>query len=210
MSDFGYAPFKEYKSPGQMSRFSLLMMALLLASCGVSFAPPPRDLDDACAIARERPEWIRDMERVERKWGVPVPVLMATIHQESSFRGDARTPLRFSLGVIPMGRQSSAYGFAQAIDSTWEWYQRDQGRSGARRERFSDAVDFMGWYFDQTEKRNGIAKTDARNQYLAYHDGHTGYARGTWRAKSWLIRVADRVADRAQLYDVQLRVCGRR
>ena len=56
-------------------------------------------------------------------------------------------------------------------------------------------------------QRNGISKSDARNQYLAYHEGHSGYARGSYRGKPWLMRVSDRVAARAVVYDRQLRAC---
>jgi hypothetical protein len=65
-------------------------------------------LDDACAILRERPQYLRAMERTERRWGIPVHVQMATIYQESKFIGNARTPHTFALGVIPMGRQATA------------------------------------------------------------------------------------------------------
>ena len=78
------------------------------------------------------------------------------------------------LGIIPMGRQSSAYGYSQALDGTWEEYQKDQRRRGAKRDRIDDATDFMGWYMDETYERLGIPMSDARNQYLAYHEGRTG------------------------------------
>jgi hypothetical protein len=42
---------------------------------------------------------------------------------------------------------------------------------------------------------------------LAYHEGHRGYSRGTYRNKAWLMRVADRVEARAALYDRQLASC---
>jgi len=192
-----------------MNRITRFLAVLLLAACGSSQAPPP-NMNDACAIAKDRRAWMRDMERTERKWGVPVPVQMSTIYHESKFEAKARTPVRWVLGVIPMGRRSSAYGFAQAIDGTWDWYRDSTGNRWAKRDRFGDASDFIGWYMDRTEKANGIAKHDARNQYLAYHEGHTGYARGSWRNKSWLVRVADSVADRAAMYDRQLRSCRRR
>uniref|UniRef100_UPI0040482D2A transglycosylase SLT domain-containing protein n=1 Tax=Yoonia sp. TaxID=2212373 RepID=UPI0040482D2A len=48
---------------------------------------------------------------------------------------------------------------------------------------------------------------DTRNQYLAYHDGRTGFLRGTWKSKAWLIRIADGLEDRAITYDAQLRAC---
>ena len=184
-----------------------LAAVALLAACGGGSGSPPRNIDDACAIARERPNYLRAFERTERKWGVPVAVQMATIYQESSFRGNARTPYRFALGVIPMGRQSSAFGYAQALDATWEEYQRAERRRGARRDRIDDATDFMGWYMNITRERNGIALTDARNQYLAYHEGHTGFARGSYNSKAWLVRVADEVATRAAVYNVQLASC---
>ena len=179
-----------------------------LAGCGGNFSPP-RNLDDACAIVAERPKYLTAMQRAEAKWGVPVPVQMATLYQESKFVGDARTPVRYTLGVIPMGRQSSAYGYAQAIDGTWDDYREDTGRWGAKRDRIDDATDFMGWYMTRTTEKLGIPTWDAKNQYLAYHEGHTGYARGSHRAKSWLLRVSDQVAARADLYAAQLIACRR-
>lgn len=186
-----------------------LALVLVLGSCGGNFSAP-RNLDNACALASERPKYFRAMQATERKWGVPVPVQMAVIHQESKFIGNARTPFRYALGVIPMGRQSSAYGYSQALDDTWREYQDEQGRGGARRDRITDATDFMGWYFAKTEERLGIPKTDARNQYLAYHEGRSGYARGSYNAKPWLVAIAGRVADRAETYRAQLAGCRRR
>jgi hypothetical protein len=181
---------------------------LLVASCGGGTAPP-RDLDNACAIVAEKPRWYRDMRRTERKWGVPVHVQMATFYQESKFVHDARTPYRWALGIIPMGRMSTAYGYSQAIDSTWDWYKDATGNRRANRTDFGDSSDFMGWYMTESNRRLGISKWDARNQYLAYHDGHSGYARGSYKSKAWLLRVSDRVADRAAMYQRQLAVCRR-
>ncbi|QCO55776.1 lytic transglycosylase [Pseudorhodobacter turbinis] len=193
-----------------MSRFlraSVLM--LLLGSCGGGNFSAPRDLDNACSIARERPQYYRAMKATERKWGVPVHVQMATIHQESKFIGDAKTPHKWALGIIPLGRQSSAYGYSQALDGTWDEYREKQRRGSARRDRISDATDFMGWYMDQSEKDLGLSKWDARAHYLAYHEGRTGYARGTYRSKPWLLLVSQKVADRAAQYRAQLVSCGK-
>jgi hypothetical protein len=191
----------------RLLRASILL--LLLASCGGGNFSAPRNLDDACAIVRERPQYYRAMKSTERKWGVPVHVQMATIHQESKFIGDARTPHQYALGVIPLGRQSSAFGYSQALDGTWEEYQKDQRRRSARRDRIEDATDFMGWYMDGSQERLGISKSDARNQYLAYHEGRTGFARGSYNEKPWLVDVANRVDRRSQLYRDQLDACGR-
>ena len=193
-----------------MSRFlSALVLALVLASCGGGSKAPPRDPDNACNILSERRDYRKAFTVTQRRWNVPIHVQMSTIYHESRYRGDARTPFNFVLGVIPMGRQSSAYGYSQAIDGTWDQYRKATGRRGARRDRINDATDFVGWYMNETRNRNGIALTDARNQYLAYHEGHTGFARGSYNQKSWLLRVADDVQKRANMYEVQLNSCRR-
>ncbi len=191
-----------------MSRtLGAMLLALMLASCGGGYKAAPKNLDNACSIAEQRPKFMKAFKATQRKWGVPVAVQMATIYQESKFRSDARTPFRFVLGVIPMGRQSSAYGFSQALDGTWDQYRKETGQRRAKRNKMADASDFVGWYMNQSRERNGIALSDARNQYLAYHEGQTGYARGTYKRKSWLVRVAADVGERAKIYDAQLRDC---
>jgi len=139
-----------------------------------------------------------------------VPVQMAIIHAESRFIGDARPPHRWALGVIPLGRQSSALGYSQALDGTWDEYRAATGNRSADRDDIRDATDFIGWYTNRSRARNGIALTDPRNLYLAYHEGDAGFARQSYNAKPWLLEVAARVERRARMYDEQLRACGRR
>ena len=187
--------------------FRALALVLLAASCGGGSGDSPRNLDNACSIVNERPEYLRAFKATERKWGVPVHVQMATIYQESKFKSDARTPFRYAAGVIPIGRQSSAFGYSQALDGTWDEYRAETGKRSARRDRIRDATDFMGWYMAETQARLGISTRDARNQYLAYHEGRTGYARGSYNSKAWLVRIAGEVDQRSDMYAVQLRGC---
>lgn len=194
-----------------MSRaFRAFVLLLLVASCGGRNYQTPGNLDDACVIVSENPSFLRAFRRTEDKWGVPIPVIMAMIYQESKFIADNRPPHRYALGVIPMGRQSSAFGFSQALDGTWAEYQSAQNARSARRDDIFDATDFMGWYMSLSRQHLGLSMDDARRQYLAYHEGRTGYRNGSYRSKSWLMRIAREVADRAVLYDVQLRGCGKR
>lgn len=190
-------------------RIGTLVVTVFITACGGRNFAPPSDLENACAIADERPTYHRAMQKAEREWGVPVAIQMATIHQESKFVGNARTPHQYALGIIPMGRQSSAFGYAQALDGTWEDYKRATGNRNARRDDIYDATDFMGWYMTQTNARHGVPLSDARNQYLAYHEGQTGYARASYRQKPWLMNVAENVASRADLYHAQLISCQR-
>lgn len=173
---------------------------LLVAGCATT-PEPPRQPDNACAILEEKPKWDRAMRKVERRWGVPVEVQLAIIRNESSFRHDARPKL-------PTGEYaSSAYGYPQAIDGTWEWYRDETGKRRAKRTDFGDAADFVGWYTSRTQRMLGISLTDAYNQYLAYHEGHTGFRRGSYRQKLWLQRYARQVDRHARIYAEQLKSC---
>lgn len=190
-----------------MSRLLKLAIVGLVASCGGGNYSAPRQLDNACAIVAERPAYYRAMKATERKWGIPIHVQMAAIHQESKFIGDARTPHQYALGVIPIGRQSSAYGYSQALDGTWEEYQKETGNRRAKRDNIRHATDFMGWYMHNSSRRLGISKWDATGQYLAYHEGRSGFARQSYLGKPWLVRVANEVGQRAQMYRAQLVSC---
>jgi hypothetical protein len=187
----------------------------ILALCGVLTAcghdQPPSSFVDACRMRSERPQWFRAMKRTEDKWGVPVSVQLATIARESSFRADARPTRRVGSGIfsrnVPL---SSAYGYAQALEGTWDDYRDDTGRRGADRDDFADSSDFIGWYMSSAARVNGLALHDAYNQYLAYHEGKAGYARGSYRGKSWLPGVARDVEAWAALYQQQLQSCPAR
>jgi len=170
---------------------------------------PPRNPNNICLIFRQYPDWYWAAAKTRRRWGVPVSVLMAIVHQESHFSAKAKPPRRKILWVIPWFRPTSAYGYSQAVNETWRRYKRDTGRTSmfTSRNAFGDAADFIGWFVNQAHKRAGISKVDAYALYLAYHEGIGGYMRGTYKRKAWLIAVAKKVQRRAWIYRSQLRIC---
>lgn len=133
-------------------------------------------------------------------------MLMAFVKQESAYRHDARPPRPWFL-FIPLPRKSSAQGYAQAQDAAWSEYKRDVGGLFRSRSDMEDALDFIGWYNDKSSRRLGLDKSDARNLYLAYHEGQGGYARGSYKSKAWLKETAGRVASVASQYRSQLARC---
>ncbi len=179
---------------------------LLIVWCGCATAPPRR-VDNICEIFRENPDWYEEAADSYKKWGIPIPVMMAILHQESKYVGDAKPPRTTCLWIFPGPRPSSAYGYAQAKDETWEEYQESTGNSWADRDDFGDAIDFVGWYCHLSVKKCGISANNARNLYLAYHEGRGGFNRRTYKKKQWLIRVADRVQATAKRYKGQLAAC---
>lgn len=168
---------------------------------------PPRQTRDLCALFAEKRDWHRSMRDSARRYGVPEAVQMAILHQESRFRATARAPRRRILWVIPGPRTSTAYGYAQVLDGTWRDYRTRTGRPDAKRTRFDDVAHFVGWYASEIHRIAGIEKDDAYNLYLAYHEGPSGYRRGSHRSKAWLLDVARRVERQAARYQQQLAAC---
>ena len=134
-------------------------------------------------------------------------IAMAIMNQESAFRKKARPPRTRLLGFIPWRRQSSAYGYAQVIDGTWQQYVSATGDYWRKRSNFADATDFIHWYMREAVRRNNIAATDAYNLYLNYHEGPAGFRRGTHKRKQWLLAVALKVQQRADNYRAQYGRC---
>jgi hypothetical protein len=182
-----------------------LLVVFVLAACG---SAQPRDTSDSCAIFKEKSRWYRDADASYQRWGVPVHVQMAILYQESAFVDNARPPRTRLLWVIPWTRPSTAFGYAQATDGTWDWYRSSSGNRGGDRDDFGDVTDFLGWYGSQSYQRLGVSLDDAYRQYLAYHEGHAGYARRSFRNKPWLDAVARKVERRARDYELQLASCA--
>lgn len=188
---------------------TLLLAVLTLSGC----AGTPTNTDNVCAVFDQRGGWFNNWYKyaksAEKEYGVPVPVLMATIYKESGFNAKAKPPRTKLLGFIPWKRPSSAYGYPQALDGTWDWYKDATDRRGADRDDFKDAVQFVGWYHYQSYKKNGVARNDTYNLYLNYYAGHGGYARGTWKNNKWMKGAAQRTASMANRYQQQMQACGR-
>lgn len=182
----------------------LLLAASILTACATA---PPKRLNNICHIFEDKKRWYKQAKKAEKKWGSPIAVSMAIMHQESRFVHDAKPPRRKILGFIPGSRKSDAYGYPQAKKSTWKWYIDSSGNRGADRDNFSDAIDFIGWYNAQTNSRNGISFDNTYGLYLAYHEGHGGFAKKSYANKQWLLNVANKVASRAKQYQQQLNQC---
>jgi hypothetical protein len=174
-----------------------------LAGCATT---PPKQQHNLCAVFEQYPSWYDYAKASEQKWGVPIHIQMAFVRHESSYREDARPAYEWFL-FIPLGRPSSAQGYAQIQDPAWRDYKKETGGLLKSRADMEDALDFVGWYNNKSNKMLGIPKWDAKRLYLAYHEGHGGYRRGTFRNKPALDRIANRVDSTARQYGAQLRRC---
>lgn len=171
-------------------------------------ATTPKNTNNICEIFREKDDWYPQVKKSYQKWGLPIHITMAIMHQESHFVADAQPPRPWLLGIIPWFRTSSAYGYAQAQNASWQDYLNSPNSHwGANRDDFSDASDFIGWYCSISHNRLSISKWDTYKLYLAYHEGHGGYSRKTYLQKPWLLKIAKKVSNKSKQFQSQLSIC---
>ena len=187
-----------------MKKF-LMLFLIILSGCVTD-----RNFNQSnlCDIFQTNPQWKSYAEKTKDKWGVPVSLQLSFIKQESSFNRTARPPRQKVLGMIPGLRPSSAYGYSQALDGTWEEYKQSTGNYNADRKNFADASDFIGWYVDGSYRLLKIEKTDVYNHYLAYHEGKGGFQKKSYNKKKWLLEVAKKVENQAKEYSDQIKKCN--
>lgn len=187
------------------------LLAVAVGACS-TLAPKPSngEIADACLLLQRNKGWHEALRETARTWGAPMGFQLAVIKQESSFTPDARPPRGESqwFGLVQGDYVSSAHGYSQALDGTWKMYQEKTGKWNASRTNFRDASDFIGWYFNTNGQRVGVSQYDYRAHYLIYHEGATGYMKGTWKNKAWLVDVAARVAQQAARYESQISTCS--
>ena len=190
-----------------MRRSKVLLVVLACLFISACASGPPTRPDNLCSIFSQKYGWHGASVKAEKKWDVPKHVSLAIMAQESAFRSKARPPRKYYLGFIPGPRQSSAYGYAQAIRGTWKGYLAETGEYWREPDDFVDALDFINWYVTSVAETNNLKVTDTYNIYLNYHEGPAGYRRGSYESKPWLKEVAKKVDRRAQQYARQYEGC---
>ena len=181
----------------------LLIFLLFLTSC----SSIPKNTADGCSIFSERYLWYKHAKKTEQKWGTPIYLQLAIIKMESDFDWLAKPARQKIFKVIPYKRPSSSFGYSQAVKETWKQYKHETGNKLARRTRFKDSVDFIGWYTNETEKILKISKKDAFRQYIAYHEGWGNYK--NYKQKQKIILIAKKVENQSNKYKRQLAECSK-
>ena len=77
---------------------------------------------DSCILFNEKKNWYKATKKSYDKWNVPISLQLAIINQESSFKQFAKPKRKKILGIIPGSRPSTAFGYAQVTNPTWDWY----------------------------------------------------------------------------------------
>jgi len=178
-----------------------IIIILFLSCCGTV----PRDTSNACLIFSENYFWFKAVKGSEKKWGVPIELQMAIIQRESDFDWLAVPEWDKLFKIIPYKRKSSSLGYSQAVNVTWEQFQRETDQKYALRISFYDSVDFIGWYVNKTNEILKISKNDYFKQYIAYHEGWGNYK--NYKKSKVVIPYAKEVEKMAIKYREQMNQC---
>jgi hypothetical protein len=168
-----------------------------LIACLAAAPASARSGADPCDLV-ERPGWRAALAAGEARWGVSPGTVLAVLDQESSLRANARGA--GAVGADPVRN----YGYAQANGRTWAAFERAVGVRAART-NFAASVQFVGWYFAETQRLNRVPPGAIADHYLAYKLGHGGFARGGGSPAAR--QVAARVAASARAFDRRLETC---
>ena len=182
----------------------LILLTILISAC----SSIPQNTSNSCSIFNERYMWYKHTKKTEEKWGTPIYIQLAIIKIESDFDWLAKPARQKIFKIIPFKRPSSSFGYSQAVKGTWEQYKNETGNKLARRTRFKDSVDFIGWYTNKTESILKISKKDAFRQYLAYHEGWGDYK--NYKNNQKVIGIAKKVKNQSDNYKSQLQKCQKR
>jgi hypothetical protein len=181
-----------------------ILLIILISAC----SSIPKNTSNSCSIFNERYLWYKHAKKTEKKWGTPIYVQLAIIKMESDFDWLAKPQRQKLFKVIPFKRPSSSFGYSQAVKGTWEQYKNETGNKLATRARFKDSVDFIGWYTDKTESLLKISKKDAFRQYIAYHEGWSGYK--NYKNNQKVIGLAKKVEKQSKKYKSQMKKCQKK
>jgi len=184
-------------------RFLYFLIFSLLASC----SSIPKNTKNACSIFSERYLWYKHVKNSSEKYGAPVHVILAFVNKESGFNRWAKPKRTKLFKIVPYKRPSSSFGYSQAINKTWDLYKTETDNPLALRARFKDAVMFIGWFINKTNKINKIPFNDSYRQYLNYYLGWGNYAQKAYKTDKKAIIFAKSVKTQSNIYRKQLKSC---
>ncbi|WP_150464310.1 transglycosylase SLT domain-containing protein [Francisella sp. XLW-1] len=186
-------------------RLRYVLLVVIIVAAAVFFSSNSSDVQvdanmGACEILDQNPNWKLSLKKAQDKYNLSPAFAMGLIYQESRFDAEAKSSY------------STAYGYAQAINSTWQHFQ-EEVKQNAKRNNFDDSVQFIGWYMAQLSKSLKLKMSDSENLYMAYMLGATGYKRykaGTFKNKAKIEEdknIANKVKAYTNLYKSQLKDC---
>ena len=165
------------------------------------------NIDNACLILKQNPDWHRALYRTQLVYRISIPVQLAFVRHESSFNHKARPVNNKKKWFIFNSYKSTAYGFAQVLNGTWDEFQTTFKNKKLKRTNFGHSVEFIGWY-NRKHINSGLDGNNISHLYLAYHEGLGGYKKKTYINKPCLVDYSNSVQKTSIKYSNQISSCN--
>ena len=162
----------------------LVIAGLILSGCFGS--KPVKQEQDICKILDDKKVWIAPALQAESKYGTPLYVTLALLE-------------------TPLTDLKKKHVKPRSTD--WDDYRIRSERWDATPYNPSDAVDFIGWFAQESIKRNKIAVDDVSAHYLNMRLGHGEYFRLDRTKYPELVSQSRVVDAKAQAWKAQINQC---
>ncbi len=171
-----------------MLRSVVKVLSLLTLLTGLSgcFGSEVRQQLNICAELDNNDEWIEATVSTQLKYGAPISLSLALLE-------------------LPLFDLDKKHVRPRAAD--WDEYRIRSESWDASPHEVADAVDFIGWFTQQSVKRNSISWGDVSAHYLALRLGHGDYHRFDKSKFPELNLQAQQVGLRAQRWQRELTAC---
>lgn len=163
--------------------FFLPVIVLMLSGCFGSSTKPALLI---CEELDDNEEWVEPAVLAQQKYGTPISLSLVLLE-------------------LPLSDLDKKHVRPRSAD--WDEYRIRSERWDASPQVPADAVDFIGWFTQQSVKRNNIAWQDAGEHYLALRLGHGGYHRFEADKYPELAQQTKGVELRAQRWSNELQAC---
>lgn len=141
---------------------------------------------DICELLDENDEWLKPLANAQANYGTPVSLTLALLEQ-------------------PLSEFDKAHVLPRTAD--WDEYRVRTENWAASPRNIEDAVDFIGWFSQESIKRNKLSWSNVSAHYLSYRLGHGGYHRYDAEKYPELKMKADKIQQQSHKWQQSLKRC---
>ena len=139
-----------------------------------------------CEVLQREKAWIQPALTTEQRYGTPLSLTLALLE-------------------TPLTELDKKHVKPRAAD--WDEYRIRSERWDASPNNVDDATDFIGWFTQESVKRNNIPLNDVSAHYIALRVGHGSYHRLQPDKYPSLLQQAEQIELKAEQWQSELALC---
>lgn len=169
-----------------MGHFKWVVLPFCIVILSGCFGSTVKQNLQICEELDDTDDWVEPAMLAQKKYGTPLALSLALLE-------------------LPLSELDKKHVRPRAAD--WDEYRIRSERWDASPNSPEDAIDFIGWFTQQTVKRNKIGWQNVKEHYLALRLGHGGLQRFDQALYADLALQAKGVELRAKRWSGELNSC---